>query len=163
MINNSKNTKIIRVVSISIACIILICVCCFVVLNSMNIEIIREIDGNPTGYQLILTAEYTETSISGEHFRKGKIIKKYNISENDIFDEPMFGGVWRYNRGSSPIVKIIKLDDNYAQINVYKYNKLKEDVTTINLSYNKDLYIASGVFIADSRNYTYSIKIKKGE
>ena len=133
-----------------------------------NIEIISEIEGEPTGYQLILTAKYGGAGIDGQDLGSGTIIKKYNVSENDFFSEPQLGGVWRYNIGLPTILKIIQLQDDAAQINVYSNGKLNVingkydmEVKTINVKYNTDIEVLSNVSIADGKNYHYSIKIKK--
>ena len=127
------------------------------------------IEGDYTGYQLILTAEYGGYGIAGQDLGSGIEKKIYNISQNDILYEPSFGGLWELNveieenknendikylfPEYSTILEIIKLEKNTITI------KNKDEI--YNIEYNQEFNIPSNFTIYDGINYSYVIKITK--
>ena len=127
------------------------------------------IEGDYTGYQLILTAEYGGYGIAGQDLGSGIENKTYNISQNDILYEPSSGGLWALNvkikenknekdieylfPEYSTILEIIKLEENTITI------KNKDEI--YNIEYNQEFNIPSNFTIYDGINYSYVIKITK--
>lgn len=123
-----------------------------------------EIEGDYTGYQLILTVKYGGSGIAGQDLGSGTEKKIFNISENDIFYEPMFGGMWLLNAdieyeqignisisNYSTILEIMELEENTVTVK----NKDK----TYNIKYNEELDISSNTTVFDGINYKYTIKV----
>lgn len=129
-----------------------------------NTKIIEEIEGTYSGYQLILTASYGGYGVNGQDLGSGKIIRTYNISENDVFSEPLFGGIWKLNSKNenssnstlsteNTILKIIKFEENSVQL---EFNE-----TSHIINYNEEIDVSSNIVIYDGTNYSYTVKIIK--
>ena len=125
-----------------------------------------EIEGDYTGYQLILTVKYGGSGIAGQDLGSGTEKKIFNISENDIFYEPMLGGMWLLNAdieyeeignisisSYSTILEVMELEENTVTVK----NKDK----TYNIKYNEEFDISSNTTVYDGINYKYTIKVIK--
>lgn len=162
-------TKFIIIVSILVLITILsvICIKFFASHNitpdKSNLKIYNEVDGESSEYQLTLTASYGGFGVDGQNLGSGKIIKKYNISDNDIFYEPTFGGIWKLNFEQKNdtenslvpeiILKINKINNENIEL---EYNNKKHTI-----EYNKEISIPSNFTVFDGQNYSYTIKISK--
>lgn len=141
-----------------------------VLISNFSIKIIWGAEGDYTGYQLRLIASYGGRGIGGQNLGSGKIIKTYNIAENDIFYESSSGGIWGLNLTSEersdstkiigsvitthfPILEIMKFEEDRVQI------KIKD--TTRYLSYNSKISVSSDATVSDGINYSYTIEILK--
>ena len=126
-----------------------------------NVTIINSVDGAFSGYQLTLTASHGGTGIAGQDLGSGTTIKKFNISKNDEFIEPIFGGVWKLNYNNKEdeeikgkkIFKIIELGEESVKV------QMEGKDTIINYDEEKD--VPSRIFVYDGVNYSYKIKIIK--
>lgn len=151
-------------VIISIIVLLIAVILLFIVFKQKNIET----EGDYTGYQLILTAEYGGYGVAGQDLGSGTKKKIYNISQDDILYEPTFGGLWLLNVDIeedknennipafpkySTILEIIELGENTI--------KIKNKDKTYNLKYNQEFDISSNSTIYDGINYSYVIKITK--
>ncbi len=154
-----KNKKILLICGIFIIILIVVFLL-FKILNNIEPE------GKYTGYQLVLVANYGGYGIAGQDLGSGQKKKIFNISEKDIFYEPVMGGVWSLNVDATEeknqnipfstygeILEIVKFEENKVQIK----NKDK----TYNIKYNEKLNISSNTTIYDGRNYSYIISIIK--
>ena len=86
---NKKKVILLSIVVVLLAIIFVL----FIVFKYKKIEI----EGDYTGFQLILTVKYVGSGIAGQDLGSGTEKKIFNISENDIFYEPMLGGMWLLN------------------------------------------------------------------
>ena len=154
-----KNKKILLICGIFIILLIAVFLL-FRILNNIETE------GEYTGYQLILVANYGGYGIAGQDLGSGQEKKIFNISEKDIFYEPFIGGVWSLNAdvteekignlafsNYSEILEIVKFEENEVQI------KSKDKI--YNIKYNEKLNISSNTNIYDGINYSYIIRIIK--
>lgn len=154
-----KNKKILLICGIFIILLIAVFLL-FRILNNIETE------GEYTGYQLILVANYGGYGIAGQDLGSGQEKKIFNISEKDIFYEPFMGGVWSLNAdvteekignlafsNYSEILEIVKFEENEVQI------KSKDKI--YNIKYNEKLNISSNTNIYDGINYSYIIRIIK--
>lgn len=153
-----------RKIIISIVVLLIAVILLFIVFKQNHVET----EGDYTGYQLILTAEYGGYGVAGQDLGSGTKKKIFNILQNDILYEPTFGGLWLLNADIeedknenklpsiprySTILEIVELDENTI--------KIKNRDITYNLKYNQEFDINSNASIADGINYSYSIKIIK--
>lgn len=155
-----NKTKVILTIFIII--FIAICVMLFILIkNKVKIET----EGEFTGVQLFLTAEYGGSDIMGRNLGSGIKKKIFNISEGDILCEPITQGLWCLNipeqelniqlpdlPNYTKILEIIKIEDNFIIIN---YND-----TEYKLKYNEEINIPSNIYLSDTITYTYKISIK---
>lgn len=156
-----KNKKVLLmcgiVVTLTIAVFLL-----FRILRNNSIET----EGEYTGYQLILVANYGGYGIAGQDLGSGTEKKIFNISEKDTLYEPFMGGVWALNvdviqekignlgiSNYSEILEIVKIEEDQVQIK----NKDKN----YNLKYNEKMDISSNTTIFDGTNYSYIVSIIK--
>ena len=152
------NKKKVILLSIVVVLLVIIFVL-FIVFKNKKIEI----EGDYTGYQLILTANYGGSGIAEQDLGSGTEKKIFNISENDMFYEPMFGGIWLLNADEkignmnisnySTILEVMKLEENTV--------KVKNKEKTYNIKYNEELDIPSNTTVYDGINYKYTIKVIK--
>lgn len=153
-----------RKIIISIVILLIAVILLFIIFKQNHVET----EGDYTGYQLILTAEYGGYGAAGQDLGSGTKKKIFNISQNDILYEPTFGGLWLLNADIeedknesklqsilrySTILEIVELEENTI--------KIKNRDITYNLKYNQEFDINSNASIADGINYSYSIKIIK--
>ena len=153
-----------RKIIISIVVILIVVILLFIVYKQNH----TETEGDYTGYQLILTAQYGGYGIAGQNLGSGTEKKIFNISQNDILYEPTFGGLWLLNADKkedknetkfptiseySTILEIVELEENTITIK----NKDK----TYNIKYNQEVDISSNSSVSDGINYSYVIKITK--
>lgn len=126
--------------------------------NNSNAQIDENIEGEYTGYQLILTASYGGYGVNGP-LGSGIITKKYNISNNDIFYEPSMGGIWelkKFSTNSNSPHKILKINEIGNKNIELEYEDKKHIV-----NYDEEISIPSTITIYDGVNYLYTIKISK--
>ena len=155
------NRKKVILLSIVVALLVIILLL-FIVFKHKK----TEIGGDYTGYQLLLTATYGGFGVDGQDLGSGTEKKIFNISENDMFYEPSFGGIWllnadiKYEQTSntdlpkySKILKVIELGENTVKVE----NKDK----IYNIKYNEEFDIFSNTTVYDGINYKYIIKIIK--
>ncbi len=153
-----------RKIIIGIVVLLIVAILLFFVFKQNHVET----EGDYTGYQLILTAEYGGYGFAGQDLGSGTKKKIFNISQNDILYEPTFGGVWLLNADIeedknesklpsipkySTILEIVELEENTI--------KIKNRDITYDLKYNQEFDINSNASISDGINYSYSIKIIK--
>lgn len=144
-----KKTIIILVIIIILIIIIALSVILF---KQKNIEI----EGDYTGYQLILDVKYDGWGIDGQYLKGWTDKKIYNISEGDILYEPLNGGFWLLNNSTDgiEILEIMKFQENGVEI--------KDDYKTYYIEYGEEARITTNSFIAtDGMNYSYVIKVIK--
>ena len=129
-----------------------------------------KIEGEYTGYKMILVAKYEGYGFWGQDLGRGIKIKIFNISENDILYEPFMGGLWELNvdeevKGENNNM-VLPLLPNYRKIleivELKKYEVLiKNKDEYYNIKYNKKFEIPSGIQVFDGINYNYYLKIIK--
>lgn len=136
-----------------------------IVSDKSNIKIDKDIEGEYTGYQLELTSHYGGYGYTGQDLGSGTIIKTYNISDNDIFYEPISGGIWTlnleqekdvahsYSLGPFVILKINKIGDENIELE-YEDNKHI-------IQYNEEISIPSNFHANEGINYSYKIKFSQ--
>ncbi len=154
--------KLIIAITVFLSAIILF----FIVLkknSTENIEIL-ETEGDYSGYQLILTAKYGGTGVDGHDLGHGVKKKIFNISQNDVFYEPSFGGMWILNLdmeeyknpfGPYTMCEILELEENTTKV------KIKNEDKIYVVEYNQEIDISSNTITCDGINWSYSMKIIK--
>lgn len=128
--------------------------------NEENIQIEEDIYGEYTGYQLTLAIRNSSNN--------NVIVKKYNISNNDTFYEPVGGGEWKVNLDEEKIAS--------GQIQTYyeilRINSIEEDSISIEygnaniefiVKYDEELEINSIAPMDGQTVYSYRISIAKVE
>lgn len=128
--------------------------------NEENIQIEEDIYGEYTGYQLTLAIRNSSNN--------NVIVKKYNISNNATFYEPIGGGEWKVNLDEEKIAN--------GQIQTYykilRINSIEEDSISIEygnanivfiVKYDEELEINSISPMTGQTVYSYRISIAKVE
>ena len=155
---NKKKVILLSIVVVLLAIIFVL----FIVFKYKKIEI----EGDYTGYQLILTVKYGGFGIAGQDLGSGTEKKIFNISENDIFYEPVLGGMWLLNAdieykevgnisipNYSTILEVMEFEDNTVTVKIQD--------KTYNIKYNEERNISSNTTMFDGINYEYTIKVIK--
>ena len=136
--------------------------------NIENFEIIEEVDGEFTGYQLILTASYGGAGVHGQDLGHGTKIKTYNIPNHCVFYEPAFGGgIWTMSKCDSEadVISFFESPSPFGGKPIFAIENLNEDKIissrgTLNYNTESDSFMCRNP-IMDGTNYHYTVKIIK--